>query len=233
MSEQVEFPRFINAQPSPVRVYDESKRSVSVGCFPQRFQQSDGTFVLEGHYWRRFLHPAGPLSPYPAGDKRGFTKTMVLRDTNAQRVVDNGDAPDSFRPKADAARPPVASVAKVADPGAKAPPVESTPPAAPVATEAEDPADEDLVVDDDDADTDEDEITETAPDADDDSDEEGDDDPDEDVEEVEINVDQIRSMKKNELIELAKANGIPHGGTVADLRTRIESRLFGDDTDEE
>jgi len=227
-------PRFINSQSSPVRVFGEDKRPVSVGCFNQRFQQSDGCFVLEGHYWKRFLHPNGPLAVYPPEDRQGFTNEMCRRDTNAQRAVDEGQAPDSFRAPTDddgsdeEATTPNSGEASKPDPETPVTPASGTE-AGTVGEEGQDGPDGPG----DDADSDETDPTDESSDADDDSDEEEEEDSDDDGEEIELTMAQLRGMKKDELIALAKANGVPHGGTVSDLKTRLETHFFSDEPEEE
>jgi hypothetical protein len=197
--------RFVNLQPSTVTVFDENKRNVGVGPFHLRHQQGAGVYVLEGTHWAMFKAPYGPLSVYPDSDEDGFSSKMVRRDKAAQSAVEGGQSPDSFRAEAKKAETVATPVAPVGKP---AKPVEPPKPN-PVDTKKPDTVE----------DNDSDEADKSDPD------EADSDDADE---EVEITLDELRSMKKNDLIELAKANKIDSKGTPKELLKRLEAALFSD-----
>jgi len=57
-------PKFVNLQTGSVTVFDENKKSLTVNPFVLRNRQ-DGTYVVEGEHYRKFVAPYGPLSPFP------------------------------------------------------------------------------------------------------------------------------------------------------------------------
>lgn len=80
-------PRFVNLQASPVRVFDENRRAVSVLPFANRNRDPQGVYVLEGGHYQQFVSGNGPLYPFPADQNAPPGPLAPSADTLQARAV--------------------------------------------------------------------------------------------------------------------------------------------------
>lgn len=197
MADSKATPRFVNLQSSPVGIFDEKGNRFMVGCYAMRDRQTNGVFVVEGEYYRKFLHPHGPLRELPEAEKNATFREGQVRT--------EGDGVDGLALKRAAIENAQAGMY-----GGKAPPAD-----------VEEPEEED------DTPADEPEEAGAGEGADGEGDGAPDAPEEEEEEEGEdVTLEEVRAMNKKDLAAFADANEIDSSGTKAELLARVEKELF-------